>query len=146
MFSLYLTLSRICARSCIHHLMTKRLKHVNEGLRHWGRTTTELMQIKLQGPRRGPSNVFTWSYVFVKFAKVGYFNCHYLTLPFPSILTSLLLFLSILPKTKCEAERKFSNPSKIKKIWPNVLQEGLTSFLSVEKLQTYHIRKGNQRA
>jgi hypothetical protein len=43
-----------------------------------GRFTMKLMKLKFQGPfqgpERGPSNLFTWSYVFVKFAKVKYFN------------------------------------------------------------------------
>jgi hypothetical protein len=38
----------------------------------------KLIKLKLQslfqGPERGPSNVFTWSYIFVKFAKVKYCN------------------------------------------------------------------------
>jgi len=39
--------------------------------------TVELMKLKLQGPFQGPgkglSSVFTWSYVFTKFAKARYF-------------------------------------------------------------------------
>jgi hypothetical protein len=43
-----------------------------------GRFTMKLIKLKLwgpfQGPGRGPSNVFTWSYIFVKFAKLKCFN------------------------------------------------------------------------
>ena len=46
--------------------------------------TVKLMKLKLQGPIQGPerglSNVFAWSYVFVKFAKARYFNHSRLTI------------------------------------------------------------------
>ena len=50
----------------------------------------KLIKLKLQGPfqglGRGPSNVFTWSYVLVKFAKVRYFNHnHFSLLSLPTV-------------------------------------------------------------
>ena len=43
-----------------------------------GGFTMKPMKLKLQGPLRGPgrgpSSVFTWSYIFKKFAEVTYFN------------------------------------------------------------------------
>jgi hypothetical protein len=36
----------------------------------WGGFTVKPMKLKLQGPLRGPSIVFTWSYIFEKFAEI----------------------------------------------------------------------------
>jgi len=59
-----------------------------------GRFTMKLINLKLQGPFqgpwRGPGNVFTWSNIFVKFAKVNYFNHNRFSLLSLSTLTSPL--------------------------------------------------------
>jgi hypothetical protein len=59
-----------------------------------GGFTVKLMKLKLQGPfqgtGRGPRHVFIWSYVFVKFAKVKYFNHNQFNLLSLSNLTSPL--------------------------------------------------------
>jgi hypothetical protein len=49
---------------------------MGDGVR--GGFTVKPMNFKLQGPfkgpGRGPSFVFVWSYIFEKFAEVGYLN------------------------------------------------------------------------
>jgi len=52
--------------------------HQNHWYTLWGGFTMTIMKFKLQGPFQGPewgpSNVFTFSYVFEDFSKIRYFD------------------------------------------------------------------------